>query len=430
LIPYARQVTQEGTIRSSAVDPLEVVEIVPRPPRLDAMTGSRIIAALLVVAFHVDYMFGADAAGRTLAVSTLGADSIWPEFIDRVASAGTLGVNYFFVLSGFVLTYNYTWFSGAALELRRFYVARVARIYPLYLLALVTAIAYRLLVGTPCSTAACVEGDRWDVGVASLFLVQSWLPFAGDALNGPAWTLCVEAFFYATFPLAVVLLRKVTSRSALTLTGIAVLVATAWGPTAYFVYVQPGGGTLLARTAQFSPAVRLPEFLLGIVAARWMMTGSPRWAHGPRRNFALVLYALSVLVAGEAWLRAGLIPLYVNDGAFDGLFVLVIIALAGSGGVLGQILSSRPVVILGEASYAVYILHWPLWYWLAWLAPSVEPGSQGFLLLTAVYTIGLLLTSVAAWALIEAPARRTIASRFGGARGSVRARACRSAASG
>ena len=137
------------------------------------MTGSRIIAALLVVAFHVDYMFGADAAGRTLAVSTLGADSIWPEFIDRVASAGTLGVNYFFVLSGFVLTYNYTWFSGAALDLRRFYVARVARIYPLYLLALATAIAFRLLVGTPCSTAACVERDRWDVGVASLFLVQS-----------------------------------------------------------------------------------------------------------------------------------------------------------------------------------------------------------------------------------------------------------------
>ena len=225
----------------------------------------------------------------------------------------------------------------------------------------------------------------------------------------------MEAFFYAAFPLAVVLLRRVTSRRALALAGIAILVLTAWGPTAYFVYVQQGGGTHLARMAQFSPAVRLPEFLLGIVAARWMMTGSPRWAHGPRRDFALLLCVVLVLVAGEAWLRAGLIPLYVNDGAFDGLFVLVIIALAGSGGVLGQILSSRPVVVLGEASYAVYILHWPLWYWLAWLAPSVEPGSQEFLVLTAVYAIALLLTSVAAWALIEAPARRTIVGRCGGA---------------
>ncbi|NOK14937.1 acyltransferase family protein, partial [Corallococcus exercitus] len=156
----------------------------PRPS-LPALTGLRFFAALHVVAFHVT-----PREGR-------------PGWLGALLDNGPASVTLFFILSGFVLAQAYLGSaSPGPVSRRAFWVARLARIYPVYLLGLV-------LEAPPFFLAVLRQENGWTlpalqrllgVGAAVTSLTQAWIPPAACAWNCPGWSLSAEAFFYLLFP--------------------------------------------------------------------------------------------------------------------------------------------------------------------------------------------------------------------------------------
>src|SRR5262249_9958006 len=110
-----------------------------------------------------------------------------PRLFDNIARNGHLAVGLFFVLSGFVLAYNY---AGREVSARKFWLARFARIYPAYLLGfllIAPAVVFRYQDNPGKLTAS---------GLAAGTLLQAWIPRLELAWNGPGWSLSNEAFFY------------------------------------------------------------------------------------------------------------------------------------------------------------------------------------------------------------------------------------------
>ena len=190
----------------------------------------------------------------------------------RLVSHGYLGVSFFFVLSGFILAYTYIDSETGALRgsARDFWWARVARIYPMYCLALVLALPifglYRIVLAP---AAARVEAMR--ALILAPALLQAWWPSAACQWNCPGWSLSVEVFFYAVFPLLAVAIAR--SRRNIWLLGVLSTLAciviplayTAFSPTRFAHPTRFDEYTWLA-VAKFNPVAHLGEFMMGIVS--------------------------------------------------------------------------------------------------------------------------------------------------------------------
>src|SRR3954465_3656973 len=160
-----------------------------RPSRLDALTGLRFWFAFLVVVHHsLQHWFG---------------NRVYP-----VADFGYIGVDFFFVLSGFVLT----WSWRPEVSARRFWWNRVARIWPLHLTTLVLAVVF---------VADQINHPGVLGTVANLLLLQAWVP--SDKVyfgyNAVAWSLSCEVFFYLAFPWLVKAIASMSTRSQQVLIG-------------------------------------------------------------------------------------------------------------------------------------------------------------------------------------------------------------------
>ncbi|MDX2704365.1 acyltransferase [Streptomyces sp. PA03-6a] len=301
------------------------------PSRLDSLTSLRFFAAFAVFAHHFTGLGGATGYGR--------APAIFP-----YSEMGAHGVTFFFVLSGFLLT----WVFKPQEHPVAFYWRRVARIWPAALVAAVPAI-YVFYV------KAHVPID-WKYVIASLFFVQNWFPHATPTLPGNpvTWTLGVEVLFYALFPLLarVVVRLRTPLLVAVTVAGLVGMWAVDWWASA----------TLdgpMARWIMRHPAVYLPEFLLGMTMALLIRRG---WRI-PLRPFVPVALLLAYVYA-YVQLRAHLSSGY--DAQLDYtlrpviavLAVLIMVAfvqrdIAGHRSVL-----HNPLLIsLGMWSYSFYLLH-------------------------------------------------------------------------
>lgn len=379
----------------------------PERAHLHALTGLRFVAAFHVVAYHGSgYIEG-------LIPDSLG-------LLRNLLRTGYSGVNMFFVLSGFILAYTYLERQGGRpLELRRFYVARFARIYPLYLLGMVIVaplVVMHFLQTNPVGTALAKIALS---GGVALVLTQSWTPLTA-IWNPPGWTLSVEAFYYAVFPILGPRLWRLSRRAAMKLAGVVWLAGLL--PAAVGMVLVPD--VLLATKATAHggegwpswlvtlPVLRLPEFVLGILLARLFVPGADRSARPSPRAANLVVTAGCALTL-TAFLVAHLVPrAAVNAGLFDPVFALVIVGLAHSRGWIARLLGTRPLVVLGEASYGIYLLHIPILQWLRrFVAPEwIESNGPTFFALWAVL---VLIASIAAFYGIEHPARIWIRNHLG-----------------
>lgn len=211
-----------------------------------ALTGLRIFPALAVYFSH----FGAPHGS--------------PAWFARGLASGYYGVTVFFVLSGFVLTLNYgdRLIRPTAAALWSYAVARFARIYPLYL-AVLAYVAFKAKIDTGSVSPS------WPWHLVGL---QAWLP---DSLNvlgfGPSWSVSVELFLYATFPVLILGLRRLVSARGL----IAAALATIIVMLALATWFEAARGGLSVedpasahRWLYLTPVTRLGDFLLGIFAAR------------------------------------------------------------------------------------------------------------------------------------------------------------------
>ena len=202
-----------------------------RKINLPTLTGLRYAAALLVVMCHAAPLF---VAGTLLG---------------NIGKGGFVGVSFFFVLSGFVLT----WSLDERAKIRDFYRRRVARVYPLHALTLTFALIAGLV--SPGLMLGGVGSD-----LLNLLLLHAWFPsdHIHFSANLPSWSLSCEAFFYAVFPFLTLRLGLHKKGSWLIP---AVVVVTVGGA------IYSLSPAYVEGVAYVSPAYRLMEFMIGILLA-------------------------------------------------------------------------------------------------------------------------------------------------------------------
>jgi peptidoglycan/LPS O-acetylase OafA/YrhL len=389
----------------------------PKRIPLPAITGIRVLLALWVVALHMDTinLTFAHFVGRT------------PVPVQDAIHSGASAVGIFFLLSGFVLAYNYDlsqpWRSS---QRSRFWIARVARIYPVYAFALLLAIP-SLIAGT--LKAGPIHPASMLVGMASVtVLLQAWIPQDALFWGGPAWSLSVEAFFYLTFPVLGCLLWKVERRRFQILT-----LATLWLSACILSYTLAlwkapwflGHRSILetpwTEVIKFNPLVRLPEFLAGIILCKLYLSLQQRPISLLPPGGGTILYlpgfALALAVITQ---EHHLPPAILHDGLLLPATAAVILGLSFGGGPVWRWLCHPIVVLLGQASYAMYLLHMPLYsYFGASGKRLVHTPTEDWILLL-LYLIALITLSCATFLKLEEPLRRVILARFSPARPSAR----------
>jgi peptidoglycan/LPS O-acetylase OafA/YrhL len=307
-------------------------------------------------------------------------------------------VSLFFVLSGFILTYVHASPGRAPLDRRDFYVNRFARIYPTYLLGL-ALIAPFYVVHT-----IRVEGVARLVKGASavLLLLQAYFPSLAMVWNPPAWSLSDEAFFYALFP-AIAARLAPSRRSVAAAVGLGCFAVSLLAPLAY-LWLAPDGPASATATSdshgfwidalRYEPIARLPEFVVGVVLGRLYLDDEVRRrcdAHAALGATLSVIAIAAVLACSSA------IPYpLLHNGLLAPLYAILIVALAAGRGPLASFLASKPLVNLGEASYALYIIQIPLLVlWIKTVA--LVAGERGSLPAVGVASqIGFLFFAVAA----------------------------------
>ena len=371
----------------------------PELPHFGGLDGLRGIAVIAVILYH--------------------GGVVW-------ASGGFLGVELFFVLSGFLITSLLVeeWAANATIRLRAFWARRARRLLPaLFVLVLVIGIYY-----AAAGASQAVPGFSGD-GLSALFYFSNWHQIAAGtsyfAASGPispfqhTWSLSIEEQFYVIWPLLMLGIlgwsRRRGGRRSLLGPLRLMLVLTVLGllASAIEMGVLFNGGHGLDRV-YYGTDTRATGLLAGAVLALWLAIQrrvSERAAErgtrsdtppsvGFSRGSALVLLALLLLMYLANGSSAWLYPygfLLVDAGT-----VLLILAVVQRPRALGARALSLPgLQALGQISYGLYLWHFPLFLWL----DSATTGLSGLHLL--MFRLGVtLLVSAASYVLIEQPIRQ------------------------
>ena len=371
--------------------------------QLLALTGIRFFLGFWVCLFHLFVSGGF----LSLILAKL------PSAVAAVLGAGWWAVSLFFVLSGFVLSYNYSLLTDwSSQQTFRFLASRFARIYPAYCVGLLLTAPF---IGYSLFRNFSTMRLSRDLGVAALnwTLLQAWIPGAALTWNPVGWSLSDEAFFYLCFPVVGVALWKMATIRGVAVAGLIICaapivfsslantIAHKWFPSAFSI--SETGHSYLRLFLMYNPLVNLPDFCVGILTGRiyYEIATNRRWLLGC--GYWLYLPAL----AGEMILIvnfASIIGSYQALQVF--LHAAVILGLALGGGTLCRILSTRPVVYLGNTSYALYIIHLPIGMWLnVSLRLPFMMKLSGFAF-TVLWIVTVLVMSSVVFEFVESPANR------------------------
>jgi len=313
-----------------------------RKPALPALTGLRTLLAINIVLFHF---------------TPPHLHYLYP-----VIDHAFVFVGFFFLISGFILSYNY---ADRALTLNKggFYWARLSRIYPTYLLALL--FSWPLLLE---EWKARPHTEFWQGVVLTPFTLQGWNPSLATFWNTVGWTISAEVALYLAFPF---LLRWFATHgkglnTPARLIG-AILALWVIGITPHICYVLLNPDHLTAPTDRFTsgywiralkytPPPYLCTFLAGMVLARLQALLQLR----PRQRFYVAGAALLGLAIFFGTVVDRVPYIVVHGSLMMPLFAMLILGLSGPNG-FASVLSWTPLVLVGEATFALYLLHFNAW---------------------------------------------------------------------
>jgi peptidoglycan/LPS O-acetylase OafA/YrhL len=398
----------------------------PHPARspIPSLTGLRFAAAFCVVLAHAIPKIVAlpKVQMPVLLLSTLSAE----------------GMSLFFVLSGFVIYYNYSHTIRSRAGLYNFFVARFARLYPLYF----AAMCYDMIISVSYAKIPAL----WIGLPYYATLTQSWIYMAigNNALiyqfgiiSQLAWSISTEWFFYLLFPLAcLAIVSLATVRKRLWATAILIVAAlatlatlTAEAPALLTYGIETYGpvgadpqDSFYRWLMYFSPYARLFEFLLGCLCASIFVTLSAPSKTEERMGLWLTYFALLVIAvlhwlmfgfeSGAMWHRV-VQGLHMNFG-FAPFIALLIFCCARYRNGFSGFMAAPTLILCGEASYSLYLLHivvinafrYETGTIVTWHAALIACARMGMVIAACV---GLSLVS---WYTIEVPARRWLRRMF------------------
>jgi peptidoglycan/LPS O-acetylase OafA/YrhL len=344
------------------------------PANLKPLTSLRFLAAMWVVLFHY-----------------------WPHLAvagtPALVAKGYLGVECFFVLSGFILCHVYLpQFEAGRFKYGDFLWARIARIYPLHI---ATLVAMGLMAGAALAIGLPVDPDVLSLRAlpANLAMVQAWglSPVAG--WNHPSWSISAEWFAYLSFPLfaiAAIALRRWPR--------FAVACALALMALLYVGFARIAGFPLTRATISWGALRIIPCFFLGCALfLAWRASAA---------DSRKALLGAAFFGSGAFFSAQFGAPDLITVSAFGGL-IISLAQVSKSGGRLG----SHPFfVYLGEISYAIYMVCIPWEVLFVNLAVKTLPlhSKQLPLPLWLFFIVALVPIAAAAHHLIEKPARDRI----------------------
>jgi peptidoglycan/LPS O-acetylase OafA/YrhL len=301
-------------------------------PNIDELTSLRFLAAFAVVLSHLTFL-------------AANPDTVAANVYTNFFSQGFCGVSFFYVLSGFIISHAYQakLLSGATSRLE-YMLLRVARIAPMHLL-----LALLFLTWVAVIKRAEPEPLTWFL---NLTLLQSWStdPNTYYSLNAPSWSLSNEMFFYLAFIFLVTLstrsLACIAAVSATTLIGLAT----------WFVR-QPDMLPITEWVFYVNPVTRLLEFIVGMLMFRARQADVLHSFASTKSEVAL-LASIPVLMFGLVILGVPL-PFRWQLAYLPAMALTVLVFSYGQGSV-SRLLRNRTAVLLGQASFSLYLLHRPL----------------------------------------------------------------------
>ena len=357
-----------------------------RKPPLPALTGIRTLLAIFIILFH-------------FTPPHLGL--LYP-FIDN----GYVFVGVFFLISGYILTYNYA-DRGKALLKREFWLARFSRLYPVYLLVLL--ISFRMVQDEWHSRS---HAEFWQGMILTPLVLQGWSPSVATFWNTVSWTLTSECVLYAAFPW---LIRLPWPKRPVHLV---ILLIALWiiglVPHSLYLYLNPDhivgpidrySSTQIIRFLKYTPLPYVCTFLTGVTLGKLQhsLTLSPRQR--------LVLSALSLIVVCIFFYTlVNRTPyLLMHGGLMTPVFAALVLGLSGPHPI-SALFAWRPLLLVGESSYCLYLLHFNVFQLLhTYRVPerlhlaALDPWLS--------YAI-LIALALAVFHFVEIPARKAILQRF------------------
>jgi peptidoglycan/LPS O-acetylase OafA/YrhL len=390
---------------------------------IPALDGLRFVAAFLVAGGHYMRFEGGAPLSETIDLLT------------------GLGMTLFFVLSGFVIHYNYNTTIVRPGGVRAFFVARFTRLYPLYIVLFLFDFAYTGLTHHSACGLAGTPGEHWSGLIFYLTLTQSWLyavicqaslAYQYGPVSAVTWSISVEFFFYLVY-IAVALLIARRRWSPRTVVGIAV---AAYALTLVYFWVcghyqddidrvgvamfGPAASTasgydnsLLRWLFYFNPLARLAEFFAGLAAAQLYLAPSPRASTlKPASPSGYTLIAILAAVLVHLWLYGMIAPTNglvgrIASPLYGPLVAIMLFCIARYDTRWSRLLAMTLPVQLGESSYSIYMLHEIIPSAFKRLGLTTTDVAAAWVTWVGALVL-LALISRASYALFERPARQLL----------------------
>jgi peptidoglycan/LPS O-acetylase OafA/YrhL len=345
--------------------------------RIEQLTFTRFIAVFAVVIFH----FGTN---------------IFPFYepaISAIFTSAYLGVSYLYILSGFVMIIASQKKTVTGISLTPFFKSRFARVYPLYLLALIITLSYYIIDNRIYTVTDLI---------LNLLAMQAWVPGNALSLNTPGWSVSTEVFFYLIFPLLFNFIYRMVSLKKLFIAVGSLWLITQillnWGFHSTFYKGFPSASHDLLF---YFPLMHLNEFLIGNITGLIFVT---KIDQPKQKNDWLILLLFALSVIGVNFITG----LSFHNGLFALLFAPMIYLLSLNDGWINQLFIKKPLILLGEISYAIFILQKPAFLYGRKYLPKIGICDSTIIFYSII--LMLILCSALSYLVFENPIRRKLLS--------------------
>lgn len=330
------------------------------------LTSLRFFFAFMIFAHHLTFLSE--------------SDSVFLRWLhENVLKEGYIGVSFFFILSGFILAYNYRdSFLNRTITKSDFYIARIARIYPVHLLC--------LLIAVPMTLQNASVG--FSVWITQLFfnitLTQSFIPikYIYFSFNTPSWSISTELFFYLLFPILIWCIDKLKNHKykkgflivyALIIPLLMLIIPKNYYKALFYI----------------NPFLRIFDFFIGILIYELYLKINK---HESKINFH-ILEVLSIIVLLVFFVFHKSIPNVMRFSIYYWIPIsLMILAFSFQKGFLSGYLSNNKLILLGEISFGFYMFHKLILYYFGVLNTLYFHIENEYYFIIIIFTLSILMS--------------------------------------